>query len=411
MTACFSLRSLPNPLAEEDCDCGVSIRFIESAVTRRPDLKSIQRHNQSDSEQQAPNRPWPVRRTAWLMTAAAVALSALPVLAQDDAASDPLSGVRVQRNFGPSQGQAVDSWIAAQIRKLKQGVSSDAVEAAKQLRQSIRQEMNNPASTPQYISHLAERMGAAAVAEYGAGEGPEDLEVDRAIARVLKDLNRVPVRDGLVAGLKHPASEVRYLSARTFAELRGAISDDAATTRSVITVLKAAGVDESNGTALAAIYQALSYTQDRHRVEALTALVDVLAAQVTRRKDGQQVIATRAELTAFTFIRRVRDALTNQQLNATLVQQLAATLALDVGRFSSAMPAEKINLEERIEECESLLDDLTSPLSGGSVRKEMKKREAGTEESMSLELIKWVGAEGQAGALNSSPWSVPVGGL
>ena len=326
---------------------------------------------------------------------------------QQPAPADPLAEVRQQVAFTSAQDSLIDAWLTARVDQLKRAVRRDGAEAAAEFRQAFQSELNNPQSTSQYLDRLTERLVPVAAAEFAAGD-ESPLMVQVALAWVLGDLNRVSTSSALSVGLRHQADAVRYLCATAYAKLRAAIAVDAATTRSVIALLKTAGVTEANGVVRGAIYQALGYEEARHVPEVVGALVEIFAARAEARRSGQQRRGDRAEVSAFEYLYRVRGDIAQAQ-RPRLVQQLAALLALDVERYGSAVPGERRDIEWRIEVGELLIETLTNG-AGGDVRGAMKKGGEAVEQEMAGELLKWVGGEDGQGALNSAPWNVPVGG-
>ena len=349
-------------------------------------------------------------RARRLAVVACLLCGVVPIAAQDAADVDPLAAVRGQASFGAAQDQVIDQWIAARIDELKAASADDSVKAGQAFTTSFRHELINPAGTARYLDRLAERTAAAVAAEFNAGNDGDE-KVHGALARVLYAIGRFPVRDGLEVGLRHKSEQVRYYCAKGFAKLKSGIGADVALTRNTIGSLKGAGASEVSDVVLGAIYDALGYDQVRHLGEVVPALAEVLAAQAKRRSEGGQVLAGRAELRAYYYLKRVRNNIA-QQSKAPLVGQLAAMLALDVRRYEFAPPDEILDLQERIDACEELIQGLAgAAANGGNIRAAMKAGGVAVAEEMGLELIKWVGAPGQQGSLNSAPWNVPVGGL
>ena len=326
---------------------------------------------------------------------------------QQPAPADPLADVRQQASFTAAQDGVIDEWLTAQVDQLKQAVRRDGPEAAAEFREAFQSELNNPQSASQYLDRLTERLVPVAAAEFASGE-ESLLMVQVALAWVLGDLNRVSTGSALSVGLRHQADAVRYLCAVAYAKLRPAIAVDAASTRNVIALLKAAGVAEANGVVRGAVYEALGYEEARHLPMVVEALVEVFAARVEARQSGRQLRANRAELWAFEYLYRVRNEIP-QALRPVLIRQLVALLVLDVQRYGAAVPGERRIIEERIEVGELLIEVLTNG-SGGDVRGAMKKGGEAVEQEMIRELSKWVGGEGVEGSLNNPPWNVPVGG-
>ncbi len=324
--------------------------------------------------------------------------------------ADALAGVRQKTTFTSAEDDIIDDWVGARMAQLRAGVdaaSDEGVEAASEFREAFAAEQRNAQSTPRYLDRLAERVAAVAVVEFGKTDDAA-LLVHASLAWVLLDINRASARSALDAGLRHPQATVRYLCARAYAGLRDSLAADAATTRAVIILLKTTGTGESSGVVLGALYEALAYEDARHVGLVVPALAEVFAARVAARQAGQIVRTDRAELAAFYYLDRVRNGI-DQAARPALVRQLAACLALDVQRHASAIPEERIILEERIEICESLIEALAGGV--GGVRAAMKAGGDSVEEEMGLELLKWVGGEGVQGTLNAAPWSVPSGGL
>ncbi|MFQ5490162.1 MAG: HEAT repeat domain-containing protein [Phycisphaerae bacterium] len=301
----------------------------------------------------------------------------------------------------------MDQWIDAALGKLQAAPEDKAerIKAAQEFRAAIVAELNHAQSTPQYLQRLAERFSTKAVAEFRA-DG--DHSVALAVAMALRQIGRVATRDALTAGLRHADPGVRYTCAATYAALVNDLSADAATARNTIATLKDAGKAETNGVVLQAIYQALTYERARFVGDTTQALAEIFAARARRRAAGQDVRADRAELTAYYYLQKVRSNIP-QQAVAPLVRSLAALLTLDVARYPSALPEELRDLQERIVACESILDVYVN--GGGDVRGKMQAGGDVVVQEMGLEMLKWVGGQGEQGVLNKNPWNVPVGGL
>lgn len=320
---------------------------------------------------------------------------------------DPLDQVRELMALGDADLQVIDDWIAARIDGLKQSVGGDSVTAGAAFREAFAGQQLNAANSPEFSRQFAARAGVAFAREFGQAE-PQPQAVVWPMARVLFELDSFETRQALSLGLAHPVQAVRYLCAKTYASLRSQISTDLNLARGTITVLRDVAVEEPNDIVLGALYEAMGYSE--HAPEAAGAMAEVFAARVGKRQTGQIAVADRAELRAWEFLKQFRNRIPEPQ-GAPLVRQLAAHLTLDVNAYPTAQGQQRLTIEERIEVGEDLLEGVVGRGAGGNVRKAMKAGGAAVDLDMKLELIEWVGAEGQEGVLNKNPWNVPVGGL
>jgi len=339
--------------------------------------------------------------------------------AQDAPPADPLEGLRENTTFTTTDDQTIDAWLTARIDELQAAAAAEAddadardalIEAGTSFLRAIRAEMVHSAATAQFLARFAGRTDAAFAARFQQNDA-YPAEVAWYFARALLDMKRVETRDALTAGLAYPAESVRYLCAKTFARLQSDLAPDLALARNTIQLLQTAGQAEASGIVLGAIYEAMAYGD--HLEEAIPALVSVFAARVRKLQNREILTADRAELTAWEFLgkRQIRPRIPNAQ-KGPLVRELAAFFVVDVNRYGPALGNQKVTLAERIEVCETLIDALVGPIADkGNVRSEMKQGGVAPEINMKLELLKWVGGQGQEGCLKDAPWSVPVGGL
>ena len=345
-----------------------------------------------------------------LATVVVPVVTGAPVAAQEPPA-DPLDAVRERVALTAADDQAIDAWLTAQLSRLvaaNAGQQPDELDkAGSKFLRAFQAQLLHSDNTPQFVSRFTERIGAAIGATFRQAN-PLPARVVWYPARVLLDMKRIETREALEAGLEHPVPSVRYLCAKSLSRLQADISPDPALARATIRALEAAGRAETSHVALAAIYQALAYGD--HTDDAVRALTAVFATRVSNRNAGKLLVADRAELIAWEFLWRNRNRIP-EAAKAPLVRQLAAFLVLDVNRYAQAPAPEKRTLQERIKVCEDLLDALVGAAAqGGVVSKAMAAGGAAPDVEMRLELLKWVGSEAEAGSLNASPWSVPVGG-
>ncbi|MCP4251129.1 MAG: hypothetical protein GY778_29175 [bacterium] len=363
-----------------------------------------------------------------LVTLASFALAAIALpgsaAAQDPPPTDPLDTIRGRSTFTAADDQAVDDWLTARIDELE--TAADAWQVARDdldadldeatdllntarsgLLDAFRSQLQHADNTPAFVGRFAERSAQVMAARLGDGSPP--ATVAWCLPRVLVDMNRIETRSALIAGLGHATAAVRGMSAIGLARLRPQIAPDAAMARATIGALQSAAVTEANSVALAAMYEAAGYS-DRPQ-ESLSAYDAIFGARIDKRKNRQLIIADRAELAAFSYLKSIRRNVP-EPAKAPLVRSLAAFLTLDVGRYPDAPAPEKTNVHERIEGAESLLETLVGAGSGGgNVRRALRGGGPAADIDMKLELLKWVGSEAEPGVLNAAPWRVPVGGL
>jgi len=355
-----------------------------------------------------------------LVVAACLAAHGATAVAQEEPAADPLDAVRERAALTANDDQVIDAWLTTRIDELKAAAEpaneaedeakaeARLIEAGTSFRKAFETQLKHQDNTPQFVARFAERTGVAMAVQFQQANVLPS-KVAWYLGWVLLEMNRIETREALTAGLRHPVETVRYLCARSLARLQPEISPDRGAARDTIGLLEEAGRAESNSSVLHAIYEAMAYAD--HLDEATRALAAVFAARVQKIRAGRLVVADRAEVDVWDYLRQVRTRIPDAQ-KAALVRQLAVFLALDVKRYNQAQGPQKTTIAERIEVCELLLDSLVGPISGkGDVRSEMKKGSADPEIEMKLELLKWVGGEGQGGCLNSPPWNVPLGGL
>jgi len=351
----------------------------------------------------------PILPACFLVVLGAVGLQAARAQDQEAAAppANPLDPVRELVALSSDNLEVIDGWIAARINELKNATGPEVTAAGTAFHQAFARERQNPANSAEFGRRFAARAGAAFATEFGLAE-PLSKEAAWPLARVLLDLDSFDTLDAVNAGLAHPVQAVRYLCAKTCSGLRNRISTDLNLTRSMITLLKDAAVKEPNAVVLSALYGAMGYTE--HTEESARAMAEVFAARVQKRQTGQIKVADRAELAAWEFLHQARARIPDPE-KALLARELAGFLTLDVDRYAVAKGDEQLTIEERIEVGEDLLERLVGRGGGGNVRKAMKAGGTSVDLDMKLELVNWVGAEGAEGALNKSPWNVPVGGL
>lgn len=320
---------------------------------------------------------------------------------------DPLDPVRELVALSSADLQLIDDWAASRIDELRQAVQAEPTAAAAAFREAFARQRRNPANSAEFSRQFAARAGAAFATEFGR-QDPEGAAIVWPMARILLESDSFETRQALTIGLAHPVQAVRYLCAKTLAGLRNRIGADLNLARNTIALLGEAGVKEQNGVVLGALYEAMGYNEQVE--EASRALADVFAARVNKRQTGQIAVADRAELLAWEFLKQVRNRIPDAE-KVALARQIAAFLALDVNRSAAAEGDEKRIVEERIEVGEELLELLVGRGVGGDVRGAMTGGGPTADLDVKLELIKWVGAEGEQGALNKGPWNVPIGGL
>lgn len=326
---------------------------------------------------------------------------------------DPLDAVR--RSTSPDAA-VMDTWIDEQITALG---ASTAPDRFRVFTTAFRRQRLDSRNTTAFVRMFTSRTARAAERVFAKPE--VDATTAQAVARVLRDMNRVERVPGVVAGLGSNVPEVRYLCAAALADqVEEIASGRPEERRTVITALQTTGLSETNAVVLSHVYRALAYPT--HVAEVLPAHLAIFDKRLAARRSGSGVVQC-AELSAFEFFRDVAGGLNAAEQKA-LVARLAVFLRLDVERYGTRFGptvmafSERDCIERRVDAVEATLAGLTgkprpieaSELLGAAVLRD----EAGARQqraALLASLHAWIGDVGKSkpGVLNDARWGVPVG--
>ena len=326
---------------------------------------------------------------------------------QTSVLDDQIDQIRTMQGIGVGDQGRIAQWVEAQVEALEQVDATDHA-AFKGFLDRFDAQYTNPRNTGQFAAQLAIQTTQVAIDKFGKA----DLKrpVARALALILVKMNRSEVVGGLIAGLKSNAAAPRALCARGLATLRASIATENSRLNRTIEALRAAGSQEANPVSLSHIYAALAYPGQEALV--FDAYMELFDQRLARRR-ASTVIVDRAEIEAFEYFRipAVLNALSTDQ-KAGLVRRLAVFLRLDAQRYqtNNLKYHERDVLERRLDGLEAILSTLV-PGTGADVRGELSKGGHDARAALLEQVFLWIGhpETNAAGALNATPWSVPVG--
>lgn len=330
-------------------------------------------------------------------------LPVLPALGQGVTTDPQLEELRVRAPSGANDDATIDKWLGGLVATLNKEASSD--QARQSFLSTLRAVHSATDTTQAFNERLAGRAAELFKTELQKGAALETATAN-VLTRALIEMDDVRTVPGLLAALPFPADQVRYLGARGLQGLRDRIPGDPNLQSVTLAALQAAGEQESSAVVVARIYLALSY--DDTRSDGIDAMTAVLESRVNRYRNAGS-LADEAEAVALEYL-ATRAQLPQGQV-VKLVGVLAVLLRLDVERYSGQelLPNEQTAIELRIFSCEALLERLVRPPAAraGDIRGLMQSGSGGAV--VQLELLKWIGSEGNRGVLNVAPWNVPLG--
>ncbi|MCP4589332.1 MAG: hypothetical protein GY842_01175 [bacterium] len=301
---------------------------------------------------------------------------------------------------------AIDNWITLQLNRLRSAVQLADRKGDDAFIQAFGTQYNHAENSPAFKERFIERTDRRFAEEFSKGRGLEAV-VGLALARVLGVLQHLGTTEALSAGMATPGQPaVRYVCAKTLAELRPEIEKDPGRTQAIIQRLRDWGAQEPNGVVLKQVYGALSY-RGAHLEAANNAILDVIKGQLRLREQGAPA-CDGAEEAAYGFLQSELGNLQNTEL---LVAVLAAQLRMEVRRYltKGLTEEERYLIELTIEAGEGLLARVVSSGVGGPKVREALKNAEDRDINLVLELNKWIGTEQTAGVLNAAPWNVLAG--
>ncbi len=327
-----------------------------------------------------------------------------PAIAQPVVDDPKLEELRVRAPSGDNDNRTIDDWIKRELGKLGPGMPASSTSG---LRSELRRIRTDPSTHAACSAALSTRLGVVAAEELADGAKLGPVAATELVWAMI-DVDDPSTEAGLAAALKHPRMEVRYLAAVGLRRLRDRIASaaDPSKKAAYISVIREAGVAETNGVIVERLYDALAFPTVTDA--SFDAIVAILDARLKRYQDGAPLIDDAEP----TLIEYCAHATFTQVQTAKIVRRLAVLLRLDVERMANdhLVPAERDALERRIIICEELLKQWVRPAAGegGNLQREIAVGGATVGPVLKLELINWIGSPQSPGVLNASPWNVPV---
>ncbi len=328
-------------------------------------------------------------------------------------AADPedamIDTIRDLNTISAADQTRIGEWAKAQIDKLAATPPAEKQAALNRFTTRFQTQFTNPRNSAAFRTQFATQVAQVAASEFG--KTALDGITAWGLARVLVDLEVPETFVGLTACLKSSAPVARYLCARGLALQREAIAKDKAKLGEAIQALHAAALAETDPVALSHLYRALAYSGQVGEV--FSAYLSIFDKRLSARRKAPRLAGDGAELEAFEFSRipSVAGAL-NAEQKSQLAQRVAVFLRLDGERYNTdVLPArEKAKLESTLESAEAVLMALTGGKSAG-IAEELAKGGHERRAAVLTQVYRWVGhpTTGETGALNASPWNVPLG--
>ena len=302
--------------------------------------------------------------------------------------------------------ERIRDWVDLQIREIADSREDESTRFSA-FRSAFTAQRTDRRSTPAFVGALATQTGAAAAELLPKA----DLKpwVSTSLVRVLLDLERPEVVDGLTAGMAAKAPATRVLAAKGLAHHLPQISQDKVQTQRVVAALQAAGRSETNPLALKSIYQALAYRNQ------LDTVFDVYLELLDRRaaaRRGGAVTCDGADVVAYEFLLEVAPAGgLSAERQQEVARRVAVLLRCDGQRYTEEQLSfvEIDHLERSLWVAEDLLEALTRQ--AGGIRKQIETDGHNDSAAVLRAVYAWVGnpENQQKGRLNQAPWDVPVG--
>lgn len=349
-------------------------------------------------------------RGRFLHTVLTVVLSAAVAAAQSPSPEDQnIDPIRTLTAIGPADQRVIAEWIQAKLAALSAESSKDPNAALTAARTVFTDLYNRGGNTPAFQTEFTRQATDLFAAQWSVGE-PKPA-VDRALARILVDLNRVETVPALLAGMKSRDSATRFLCARALAAQRTAVASDREQWERVLAAVRQAGAAETDAVVIGQLYAILAHPQQAAQV------IDPMLGIMERRLEVRRsagLVEDGAELQVYEFLRTpgVLNALTPEQKNR-LVQLLAGLLRFDAERYSAPqLSGTEVELITRsLDGIESILVDLG--LKGGDIRNELSLGGHERRGEVLQQAHLWIGDKeaNKPGTLNAAPYNVPLGAM
>ncbi len=325
---------------------------------------------------------------------------AASVRAQEALSGDEvMNGIRERTDIGVGDQGRIAGWVEGEVQKFTEFL---------RFRERFGKQYNDVKNSEQFRVQLAAQTAQVAVQQFVKPD--LDGNIAHALAQVLTDMNRPETFPGLIAGLESSDVRGRYFCAKGLIALHGLIAGDKDRLGQTVQALRETGLAETDPVVLGRVYEALAFPgQVADVFDAYLALFD---KRLTARR-GPVVVADGAENYAYELFRtsEVSGALSADQ-KSKLAVRVAVFLRMDAERYNN--PNLKFDEIDRLERALDGAEDILTTLvgaTGGKIREELSSGGHGNRAAVLQEAYKWVGnpETGQAGALNTAPWNVPVG--
>jgi len=364
------------------------------------------------------------------MSCLLVAALAGPAGAAEGGAMAGIRALRTEMFLNASKREALDEWIAKQIELI---LDENADLSERQKIRSLFQRVvrDQPAPSLNFKENLAESILRLFKPHLKEGDALGALTM----AMILKDLRDILPKSalrkdgGLLAGLSHPVTAVKYWTARTIQLLHRKFADLPGPRAATIAALCEAGMNETDGEVLREIYRALDFGRTMGKIdygeEAVAALVDVLEVRGERYAAGE-VEVSEGDLVGLVAMRRMSGKIVDanqaklRQRYLTALARMLYRVAEDymaqLGREAELSRQRKLALRRLFLVCAGIENEFRRIVEGcgvaeGKTLPDLRARmPGGIKEEIQLELNKWCGLPPNTkGALNDDALGVPIG--
>lgn len=328
---------------------------------------------------------------AWV----AASVRAQEVLSDDEV----MNGIRERTDIGAADQRRIAAWVEGEVQRFTEFLP---------FRQRFDGQYNDVKNSEQFRVQLAAQTAQVAAQRFVKPDLNGNLA--HALAQVLTDMNRPETFPGLIAGLESSDVRARYFCAKGLIALHDWIAGGKGRLDQTVQALRETGLAETDPVVLGRVYQALAFPGQV--VDVFDAYLALFDKRLTARR-GPVVVADGAETYAYEFFRtRAVPGALNADQKSQLVARVAVFLRMDAERYNN--PNLKFDEIDRLERALDAAEDIlmvVTGAAGGKIRDELSSGGYGKRAAVLQEAYKWVGnpETGQAGALNTAPWNVPVG--
>ncbi len=331
------------------------------------------------------------------------------VRAQNRASADAsVNAMRGLPSISQNDQQRIRDWVGLVVGELAAAKADVQNQASATFRQTISSQATNPGNGQAFRSQFASETAKVAATHFADASAAPIVVVS--LARALLDMNAIESVPGLMAGLACKVDAARYLSARAIILQQRAIAADSAQFPLVIQALQIAGAAETSPIVSSRIYRALAFSGQATAV--LDAYLAIFDTRLGKRRTSNTNDGAETEALLYFSDPATLGSL-NQVQKTQLVARVAILLRLDADRYNNALLefVEIDNLERSLVEAETILNGATKVTNGGDITNLLNSQGRTAKDLIPAEAAKWVGdaTATSQGALNATPWSVPVG--